>query len=69
MSSIEEIKNSIKILNKNFKKNITLLHCVSSYPAVNKDLNLNIINELRKNLNVRLVIQIILLEKKHVWQR
>ena len=48
MSSIEEIKKSIKILNKNFKKNITLLHCVSSYPAVNKDLNLNIINELRK---------------------
>ncbi len=48
MSSIEEIKNSMKILNKNFKKNITLLHCVSSYPAINNDLNLNVIHELRK---------------------
>ena len=52
MSNINEIKSSIKILNKNFKKDITLLHCVSSYPAKKKDLNLNLINSLKKQFRL-----------------
>jgi N,N'-diacetyllegionaminate synthase len=52
MSNIDEIKSSIKILNKNFKKDITLLHCVSSYPAKKKDLNLNLINSLKKEFRL-----------------
>ena len=33
MSNLYEISKAIEKLNKNFKKNITLLHCVSEYPA------------------------------------
>ena len=34
------------------KKNITLLHCVSSYPTKLKDLNLNFINILKKKFKL-----------------
>ena len=47
-SSENEIKNAIKILNKNFKKEITILHCVSDYPASNTDMNLKTITYLKK---------------------
>jgi N,N'-diacetyllegionaminate synthase len=48
MSNLSEIKTAINILNKNFKKKIILMHCVSDYPAKIKDLNLNFITELKK---------------------
>ena len=38
---------------------ITVLHCVSSYPAKIKDCNLNSIKYLSKKLNWKLVGQII----------
>ena len=50
MSKIDDIKAALKILNRNFKKEITLLHCVSSYPASNNNLNLNLIKKLKKSL-------------------
>ena len=52
MSNLNEIKKSLRILNKNFKKKITLMHCVSSYPAISRDLNLNILNSLRKKFKL-----------------
>jgi len=48
MTTFQELKIIIKKLNKNSKKKITILHCVSSYPAKINDLNLNIMNELEK---------------------
>ena len=48
MSNFSDIKRALNILNRNFKKKITLMHCVSSYPAISKDLNLNIIKSLKK---------------------
>ena len=48
MASIDEIKDAIKKLNKNHRKNIVILHCVSSYPTDKKDLNLNVIREFQK---------------------
>lgn len=48
MANISEIKDAIKKLNKNHKKEIVILHCVSSYPTNKKDLNLNIIREFQK---------------------
>ena len=39
MSSNNEIKQAIKILNRNLKKKIILMHCISSYPAEKKTLN------------------------------
>ncbi len=52
MSKIEDIKAALKILNRNFKKKITLLHCVSSYPALSNNLNLNLIKKIEKVFNL-----------------
>ena len=52
MSKIDDIKAALKILNRNFKKEITLLHCVSSYPASNNNLNLNLIKKIEKIFNL-----------------
>ena len=38
MSSLPEIREILKILKKN---QVVLLHCISSYPTSEKDLNLN----------------------------
>ena len=51
MSTIKEIKNCISILNKYKKKNITIMHCVSSYPAKPEQINLKFIKELKKTFN------------------
>ena len=48
MATFNEIKIAVKNLNKYSKKNISLLHCVSSYPAKKYNLNLNVIDELKK---------------------
>ena len=48
MATYKEISYALKNLNKHKKnKQITLMHCVSSYPAQKKNLNLNVIDELR----------------------
>ena len=46
MANLSEIKQAIKILNKGSRKNITLLHCVSSYPIKLENLNLNFMKKL-----------------------
>lgn len=48
MSNLYEISKAIEKLNKNFKKNITLLHCVSEYPAKKKNLNINLVKKLKE---------------------
>ena len=45
MSSLKEIKKCLKLYNK---KNVILMHCVSSYPADEKSLNLNCLPLLKK---------------------
>ena len=52
MASIDDISKAIKILKKNGKKKITLLHCVSSYPADNNKLNLNFMDTLKNYFNL-----------------
>ncbi len=47
MSTISEIKNAIKVINK-FHNNIAILHCVSNYPTEIKDTNLKKILYLKK---------------------
>ena len=53
-SEVSEIENALKILTKNgtLKKNITLLHCNSSYPTPLEDVNLNSIKYLQKKFNI-----------------
>ena len=46
MAKFDEISQTIKILNSNFNKDITLLHCISNYPAKINKVNLNVMNKL-----------------------
>lgn len=54
MSTFDEIKKTFKRLVKYGNKNITILHCVSSYPAKENSLNLNIIDELHKKFKTKI---------------
>ncbi len=49
MATIKEIRDCINLITrKNKKKNITIMHCVSSYPAEIRYLNINVIKKLKK---------------------
>lgn len=48
MASYNEIEYAIDTLNNNFKKEITILHCVSSYPVKAKDVNLSVMQILKE---------------------
>lgn len=50
MSTLKEIKNAKKILEKNGTETdkIIIMHCVSDYPTKKKDINLRFINTLKK---------------------
>ena len=47
MSNMQDIKKCVKIFKKNNCK-FTLLHCVSTYPCKEENLNLNMITSLKK---------------------
>ena len=48
MSNLNEIDNVIKIFKKFKNKNFELMHCNSSYPCKNENVNLNTIYTLKK---------------------
>ena len=50
MANFSEVKEATKTLKNNGCKKITVLHCVSSYPAKITDCNLNSIKYLSKKL-------------------
>lgn len=52
MANLNEVKNAIKILKRNNCQKITLLHCVSNYPANVEDCNLKSIKFLKKKFRV-----------------
>ncbi len=52
MANIDECKQSVKVLQDNNCKDITLLHCVSNYPTLPEEANLACINTLREACNV-----------------
>tara|TARA_X000000368_G_C22996962_1_gene697109 strand:+ start:421 stop:1254 length:834 start_codon:yes stop_codon:yes gene_type:complete len=51
MSSMKNITKAVKIFKKN-KCKFTLMHCVSTYPCLEKDINLKMINTLKKKFKV-----------------
>ncbi len=48
MASYDEIELAVSILEKDKKKDISILHCVSNYPAREEEVNLNSMLELGK---------------------
>ena len=55
-STINEIKNALNILLKNnlTEKQITILHCTTSYPASKNEINLKVMNELKKEFKTEI---------------
>ena len=48
MSTIEEIRTALKILQRDRKNRITILHCNTEYPTPDQDVNLSAITDLQK---------------------
>lgn len=51
MSTISEIEQAIKTIEKEGNKQIVILHCVSIYPPKNEDIHLNNIKMLQQTFN------------------
>lgn len=52
MSGLAEIEEALEVIASEGNRNVILLHCVSSYPTVPKDVNLNVIKTLKKAFKV-----------------
>ncbi len=53
VSKLEDIQHALKILSSLKEKNLlTLLHCVTSYPAPVQDYNLEVLTFLKRNLDI-----------------
>lgn len=48
MATYDEIGLAVDLLNRNFKKDITILHCISNYPAKYEEVNLLNMLEIKK---------------------
>lgn len=48
MSTMDQIKRAVEILGKN---DLVILHCVSTYPTADEELNLNVIKTLQKEFS------------------
>ena len=54
LSNLDQIKNVYQVARKSGCKKLILLYCVSSYPAKNKDFNLNNIDILKKKFKCQI---------------
>ncbi|HIW80363.1 MAG TPA: N-acetylneuraminate synthase [Candidatus Acetatifactor stercoripullorum] len=52
MSNLEEIKEAVKILRECGTADISVLHCNTQYPTPMEDVNLNVMQTLRKELGL-----------------
>ena len=52
MSSLGTVEEAIERFKKTGNKNLILLHCLSSYPANENEMNLNAIKTLKRNFNI-----------------
>lgn len=52
LSSNKEIKEAIRTIKETGNNKILVFHCISSYPAIISDMNINRIKKLKKELNV-----------------
>ena len=61
MCEIRDIKNAVKIFKKN-KCDFVLMHCVSNYPCVEENLNLNLIIALKKNFKCKIGYSVLIIQ-------
>lgn len=53
MATFEEVSEALAVLTAHGLEDITLLHCVSNYPAPHADMNLRVIPELAKRFRLK----------------
>ena len=54
MASLGEIETIVNLIPEKFKKNVTLLHCVSLYPPKDEYVNLNFLQTLRQSFGMEI---------------
>ena len=54
MASMSEIVNAVEVLECSGCSDLTLLHCVSGYPAPAEQANLSVMNELRRKFSCKI---------------
>jgi sialic acid synthase SpsE len=52
MSNLSEVEDALSVIRSNQNKNVILLHCNSSYPAPEAEMNLMVINTLKQAFKV-----------------
>jgi len=52
MSNLSEIEDALSVIRSNQNENVILLHCNSSYPAPEEEMNLEVINTLKQAFKV-----------------
>jgi N,N'-diacetyllegionaminate synthase len=52
MSTLQEIREALALTRRNGAKDIVLLHCVTSYPPRDEEMNLRVIQTLRRKFRV-----------------
>ncbi len=52
MSTMGEVKEAVKILKENGASDVSVLHCNTQYPTPMQDVNLNVMNTIRKEIGV-----------------
>lgn len=53
MATYNDIEVAINLLNENYKKDITILHCITDYPTPIKNINLNNMIEIKERFNYK----------------
>lgn len=52
MSTMEEVREAVKILKENGATDVSVLHCNTQYPTPMTDVNLKVINSMKKELGI-----------------
>lgn len=52
MSTMGEVKEAVKILKESGAADVSILHCNTQYPTPMQDVNLNVMNSIRKEVGV-----------------
>ena len=68
MSTLSNIEDAINTILKAGNPNIILLHCNSSYPAPEEEMNLSVIETLKNTFNLPVGCQIIHLDYSYLTQ-
>ncbi len=74
MATLDEIREAVNTLKKNGCEDLTLLHCVSSYPTKIKECNLAFIETLREEFNCKVgwsdhcVSEAVIFRAIHRWK-